>query len=108
MRNSTRASLVAALFSAGFLLSAPAQGATPVAMPSHAQANDVIQKVDYRPYGHFNRRHFHRNFYRYPYRHGYRHFYRRHYANDYYLYHRPAVRFGLEVRKHRHYRHYGY
>src|SRR5262245_11174712 len=101
MRNSTRASLVAALFSAGFLLSAPAQSATAVGMANHVEANDLVQKVDYRPYGHFKRKHFHRNFYRYPYRHGYRHYYRPHYAHDYYLYHRPSVRFGLEMRKHR-------
>src|SRR5262245_5260602 len=108
MRNSTRASMVEALFSAGFQLSTPAQSATAVGMSNHVESHGLVQTVDYRPYAHFKKKRFHRDFYRYPYRHGFRHHYRPYYARDYYVYHRPGVRFGLELRKHRYHRHYGY
>jgi hypothetical protein len=73
-----------------------------VGTPGRVEASGLIQKVDYRPYRHFNRKHFRRHHVGYPYRHSYRRFHRPYYADDDYVYYRPGVRFGLEVRKHRH------
>src|SRR5215475_1517653 len=103
MRNATRISLAAVLFSAGFLVSTPAQTATIVGM-SHMEGNGHFQRVDYRSHKRFHERRFYRRHHHgYPYRLAYRHHYR-HY-DDYYS--RPVVRFGLEVKKH-HYHRYGY
>jgi hypothetical protein len=106
MRNPTRFSLLAALLTTGFLLSSPANAATAIGTLSGTSiGNDAVQEVHYRPYKHFHkkrfdRRHFRAYRYHRPYRH-YRSYY--HDDDDVYVYRRPAVRFGLGVKKHRYY-----
>ena len=106
MTNPMKLSSVAALLAAGFLLSSPAQAGT-ISGASLVDETPIVQKVGYRSYAYkphkrFYKKRFHRrHFYRHPYR-AYRH-----YDDDdgYYVYRRPAVRFGLGVRKHRYYDH---
>jgi hypothetical protein len=111
MPNPIKLSSVAALLAAGFLLSSPAQAGTISGATSLVDDTPIVQKVGYRSYAYkphkrfYKKRFLRRHFYRHPYR-AYRHYDD---DDDYYVYRRPAVRFGLGVRKHRyHYDHGDY
>jgi hypothetical protein len=107
MRNPTKLSLTAALLSAGFLLPSPASAATAIGSLSEVgiDGNKAVHEVHYRPYKHFHKKRVYRRHFRaYPHYRAYRH-YRPYYEDDddFYVYRRPAVRFGLGVKKYRHY-----
>jgi hypothetical protein len=108
MLNPMKLSSMTALLAAGFLFSSPAQAGTAIGTTSLVDETPIVQKIGYRSYSYkphkrFHKKHFaRRHVYGYPYR-AYRHYYD---DDDVYVYRRPAVRFGLGVRKHRY--HYDY
>ena len=105
MANPMKLSPIAALCAAGFLFAVPAQAGTVIGTTSFVNDAPIVQKVgyrsyDYRPHKRFYKKRFvRRHPHVYPYA-----AHRRYYDDDdIYVYRRPAVRFGLGVRKHRYY-----
>jgi hypothetical protein len=113
MVNPMKLSSLTALVAAGFLFSSPAQagtltGTTSLGTTSLADEAPIVEKVGYRSYSYKPHKRFHKKrFVRrhaYPYRYrAYRHYYD---DDDIYVYRRPAVKFGLGVRKHRYHNDY--
>jgi hypothetical protein len=108
MVNPMKLSSMTVLVAAGFLFSSPAQAGIITGTTSLVDEAPIVQKVgyrtySYRPYKRFHKKRFvRRHVYPYGYR-AYRHYYN---DDDIYVYRRPAVRFGLGVRKHRYHSDY--
>jgi hypothetical protein len=105
MTNPMKLSSIAALLAAGFLFSSPGQAGTVIGT-SLVDDSPIVQKVGYRSYDYKPRKRFYKKRFvrRHLYGPRYRAYRHRYYDDDdYFVYRRPAVRFGLGVRKHRYF-----